>query len=232
MWRLRALRCERSVIDTAALSPPVAAVRTAAAPWHLRLLEAASAYLPLLLMGLLALGTWWLVKNTPVPEAERAAAPPRHEADYTMTNFLVQRFASDGVLRAQVEGDRMRHFPDTDTLEIDNPRVRAWAPDGRVTLATAARALSNGDGSEMQLLGGAHVVREATAKDEAVDFRGEFLHFFLNTERVRSHLPVTVQRGGTTVRAEAMEYDNLARVIEFKGRTRAVFAPPSRPGTK
>ena len=51
MWRLRALRCEPSVIDAAALSPPAAAVRAAAAPWHLRLLEAASAYLPLLLMG-------------------------------------------------------------------------------------------------------------------------------------------------------------------------------------
>jgi lipopolysaccharide export system protein LptC len=218
--------------ETANLSPPVPAPRAVAAPWHLRLLGLASAYLPMLLMVLLALGTWWLVKNTPVPETARAAAAPRHEPDYTMTNFLVQRFAADGTLRAQVEGDRMRHYPDTDTLEIDNPRVRALAPDGRVTVATAQRALSNGDGSEMQLLGGAHVVREAVAKDEAVDFRSEFLHFFLNTERVRSHLPVTVQRGGTTVRAEAMEYDNLARVVELKGRMRAVFAPPARPATK
>jgi lipopolysaccharide export system protein LptC len=214
------------------LAPPVPAPRAVAAPWHLRLIELASAYLPMLLMALLALGTWWLVKNTPVPEAERAAVAPRHEPDYTMTHFLVQRFAADGAMLAQIEGDRMRHYPDTDTLEIDQPRMRAIAPDGRVTVATALRALSNGDGSEMQLQGGAHVVREATAKDEAVDFRGEFLHFFLNTERVRSHLPVTVQRGATTVRAEAMEYDNLARVVEFKGRMRAVFAPPGRPATK
>ena len=28
-----------------------------------------SIYLPVLLMGLLALGTWWLVKNTPGPIA-------------------------------------------------------------------------------------------------------------------------------------------------------------------
>ena len=30
-------------------------------PWHLRLVETVSAYLPLLLMALLALATWWLV---------------------------------------------------------------------------------------------------------------------------------------------------------------------------
>ena len=40
-------------------------------PWHLRLREMLATYLPLLLMGVLALGTWWLVKNT--PSAERPA---------------------------------------------------------------------------------------------------------------------------------------------------------------
>jgi lipopolysaccharide export system protein LptC len=184
------------------------------------------------LMSLLALGTWWLVKNTPVSEGERPPVPPRHEPDYTMTDFMVQRFAADGAMRVQIEGERMRHYPDTDTLEIDQPRIRAITPDGRVTLASARRALSNGDGSEVQLIGAAQVVREAVGKQEAVEFRGEFLHAFLNTERVRSHLPVTVRRGGTEVRADAMEYDNLARVVDLKGRQRAVFAPPPRAPTK
>ena len=202
------------------------AQRALAAPWPGRLLEAASAYLPVLLMGLLALGTWWLIKNTPVPGGERAAVAPRHEPDYAMTNFLVQRFSADGAMRVQIEGDMLRHYPDTDTLEIDNARIRAIAPDSRVTLASAKRALSNGDASEVQLLGGAQVLREAVASDDAIEFRSEFLHAFLATERVRSHLPVTVKRGATEVRADGMEYDNLARVVELKGHMVAVFAPP------
>ena len=44
--------------------PPPAPVARAL-PWHLRLRDLLSAYLPLLLMALLALSTWWLVKNTP-----------------------------------------------------------------------------------------------------------------------------------------------------------------------
>jgi lipopolysaccharide export system protein LptC len=192
-------------------------------PWQARLLESLSSYLPLLLMALLALGTWWLVKNTPIREPERAAAPLRHEPDYQMSHFLVRRFAADGALRAQIEGDTMRHYPDTDTLEIDNVRVRAIAPDGRVTLATARSALANGDGSEVQLQGGAHVVREGANGDPALEFRGEFLHAFLNTEQVRSHLPVVVTHGGIELRADAMEYDNLARVVQLKGRVNASF---------
>ena len=214
------------------LSPAAARPRRVRLPWHLRLLEVFSAYLPVVLMSLLALGTWWLVKNTPVFEGERPPVPPRHEPDYTMTDFMVQRFAPDGAMRVQIEGVRMRHYPDNDTLEIDQPRIRAITPEGRVTVATARRALSNGDGSEVQLLGAAQVVREAYGKQEAVEFRGEFLHAFLNTEQVRSHLPVTVRRGATEVRADAMDYDNLSRIVDLKGRQRAVFAPPSRAPTK
>ena len=202
----------------------------AAAPWPMRLLDLVSAYLPLLMMAVLASGTWWLVRNAPSVDAPRAAVAPRHEPDYVMTNFVVQRFGSDGVLRTQIEGDRLRHFPDTDTLEVDAARIRAVGSDGVVTLADANKALANGDGSEMQLLGNAHVVRPAHGKEEAVEFRSEFLHAFRNVERLRSHLPVVVTQGQSVVRAQGMEYDNLSRVVDLKGRTSATFVPPRRPG--
>ena len=211
---------------SAALAAPAPVSQAALLRWHRRALDAVSAYLPVLLMALLALGTWWLVKNTPLFETERTSPPLTHEPDYTMSQFMVQRFGPDGAMRIQIEGDLMRHYPDTDTLEIDNPRIRAVGPDGHVTVATARRALSNGDGSEVQLSGGAHVVRLATAKGAAIEFRGEFLHAFISTERVRSHLPVVVTQGATEIRADAMAYDNLAGVLDFSGRVRAVFAPP------
>ena len=49
---------------------------------------------------------------------------------------------------------------------------------------------------------------------------------------MRSHLPVIVRRGATEVRADGMEYDNLARVVDLKGRMRAVFTPPGRNGSR
>ena len=202
-----------------------------------RLLDTVSAYLPLLLMALLALGTWWLVKNTPLFDKPLRSAPPRHEPDYTMARFKVQRFAPEGPLRVQIEGDLMRHYPDTNTIEIDNPRVRALTPDGRATVATARRAVSNGDGSEVQLSGGAHVVREALAgavnrsadSDAAVEFRSEFLHYFVNTEQIRSHLPVTLTQGRSQLRGDGLDFDNLNQRLELKGHVHAVFATPTAP---
>ena len=209
-------------------APPPPADRRLAGPWHLRVLPFLSAYLPLLLMALLALGTWWLVKNTPLPDTGRGDAPQRVEPDYAMTQFTVQRFAPDGRLRTQLEGDAMRHYPATDTLEVDNVRLRSIAPNGRVTLASARRALGNDDASEVQLLGGAHVVREAMASEDPIDFKGEFLHAFLLTEQLRSHLPVTVTRGRSVVNAGGLEYDNLAGLLQLKGHVSASFAQPTK----
>jgi lipopolysaccharide export system protein LptC len=196
--------------------------------WPQRLRQAAASYLPLLLMLLLALSTFWLVKNAPRPEEPRGPQVLRHEPDYTMQRFAVQRFGQDGRARGLLEGAALRHFPDTDTLEIDDVRLRAIGDDGRVTTATALRALSNADGSEVQLLGKAHVVSER-AGEAPIEFESEFLHAFANTERVKTHLPVVVRQAGSVLHAGGMEYDNLSRNVRLSGRVQAQLHPQPRP---
>jgi lipopolysaccharide export system protein LptC len=190
-----------------------------------RTLDVASAYVPLIVMAVVAAATWWLVQNAPQLDAPRAAPVARVDPDVTMTGVRIQRFAPDGRLRTQIEGERLRHFPATDTLEIDAARIRSIDAAGRVTVATAKRALSNADGSEVQLLGDAQVVREPTGDEQAIRFNGEFLHAFRNAEQLRSHLPVTVTQGDSVVRAGGMRYDHGTRTVDLPGRTRATFAP-------
>ena len=218
--------------EAAAVLPPAAPRASLAPRWQARLGAALASYLPLLVMGLLALGSWWLVSMTPIAEGPSAATPMRHEPDYTMRGFVVQRFGRDGAMKAQIEGDVAVHYPDTDTLEIENPRIRAIGSNGRVLRATAERALANGDGSEVQLRNRAHVVREGAANEEAIEFRSDFLHVFVNTERVQTHLPVTVVQGATELHAAGLAYDNLARSAELKGRMQGVFVDPASKGRR
>jgi lipopolysaccharide export system protein LptC len=196
-------------------------------PWRYRLLQALSSYLPLLLMALLAAGTWWLVRNTPQAPGARSAAPPSQTPDYTMTGFAITRFGPDGAVALRIDGDLLRHFPATDRLEVDGVRIQATAPDGRVTLATARHAVSNGDGSEIQLLGGAEVISQQPG-GERLEVRGEFLHAFLRFERLRSHLPVLVRHGSTEARAGGLDYDNLQRQLTLAGPVRATMVPRGR----
>ncbi len=194
----------------------------AAVPWPLRLRDALASYLPLVLMALLALATWWLVKNSPQPPGATVARVVGNEPDYTMQQFSLDRFTAAGPLRARIEGAEMRHFPATDRIEIDEPRIRAIGADGRVTLAQARRAIGNGDGSEMQLLGDARVTGD-DGKGDTVVLESDFLHAFLITEQVRTHLPVQVQTAGMRIQAAGLQYDNVSGLIELVGPMRAVL---------
>lgn len=196
-------------------------------PWHLRLRDALSSYLPILLMALLALATSWLVKNSPKPVGVEEARPLSSEPDYTMEQFAMERFDPTGKLKLRIEGATMRHIPATDRIEIDGPVIRAILPDGSVTLARARKALGAGDGSELQLLGGAEVVSERVGAETLV-MRGEFLHAFFVTEQIRSHLPVVVTVGSTEMKAQGLDYDHASRRLEMKGPLRSVVMP----GTK
>jgi lipopolysaccharide export system protein LptC len=193
-------------------------------------LDSASVYLPIVLMGILALATYWLVRNTPVLVEPPAAVAARHEPDYFLRSFAVKTFDAQGQLKSEVAGDQARHYPDTDTLEIDRARIRSVGATGLQTVATAKRALSNGDGSEVQLFGDAHVVRAAATDGSGqtiprLEFKGEFLHFFREPERLKSHQPVLLVRGADQFSADSMDFDNLHRVMELRGRVRGVLVP-------
>lgn len=190
-----------------------------------------SLYLPVMLMALLALGTWWLVRNAPMPQLPALERPPSHQPDYFMKDFSVKSFDAAGRLQSEVRGVMGRHYPDTDTLEIDQVNIRSIAPPGRVTVATANRALTNADASEVQLFGNAIVVREplpakpGRPAQPRLEFRGEFLHAYTQTERVRSDQPVTLRRGNDQFTADGMDYDNLDQVLQLRGRVRGVLQP-------
>lgn len=190
-----------------------------------------SLYLPVVLMGLLALGTWWLVRNAPAPLLAAVQREPGHQPDYFMKGFSVKSFDATGRLQSELQGAIGRHYPDTDTLEVDQVRMRSVTPEGRVTVATADRALSNADGSEVQLFGNAIVTREplparpGTPAQPRMEFRSDFLHAYTQTERVRSDKPVTLTRGNDRFTADGMDYDNLDQVVQLRGRVRGVLQP-------
>jgi len=187
-------------------------------------------YLPIVLMGVMAMATYWLVRNTPLGSETELEAAPRHVPDYFMRDFSVKVFDAQGKLKSEVVGTEGRHYPDTDTLEIDQIRIRAYSAEGRLTTAQSARGLINADGSEAQLFGKAVIVREAIQTAQGItlprsELRSEFLHLFANTEMVRTHLPVELMRGARDrFTAERMTYDNLDRTLLLSGRVRGSLA--------
>jgi lipopolysaccharide export system protein LptC len=187
-------------------------------------------YLPLAFMGLLALGTYWMVRSAPPPAQPAVQRPVRHEPDYFMQGFSIKTFDSAGRVRSEVMGDYVRHYPDTRWLEIDGIRIRSFDAKGNLSVASADRGLTNEDGSEVQLMGNAQVVRESISMPgekptPKMQFRGEFLHAFLTTERLLSHKPVELQRGSDRFTADRMDFDNVEQVLQLTGRVQGTLVP-------
>jgi lipopolysaccharide export system protein LptC len=192
--------------------------------------ERMSVYLPVILMGVIALGTYWLARNTPTLGPEQAKAAETHDPDQFMRRFSVKSFDASGRLKTELHGEEARHYPDTDTLEVDQPRLRSINERGIVTVATGKMAVSNADGSEVQLMGDA-VVTRAPYTDAAgratprLEIRGEYLHLYVNTERVTSNKPVEIMRGTDRLSGEGLAFDNVTQQLDMQGRVRAQIQP-------
>jgi lipopolysaccharide export system protein LptC len=181
-------------------------------------------YMPIVIMGILALGSWWLARNTPVIAANDMKREQRTEPDYFLTQFSLKSFDVQGELTSEVMGQKARHFPATDVLEIEQARFRS-SKGLQSTVGQGDRAYSNGDGSEVQLVGNAVVSREARKDAQgrelpSMEIRSEFLHAFLHTEEVKSHKPVTVRRGADVFGGDAMTYNKVEGIVQLDGRVR------------
>ena len=187
------------------------------------------AWLPALMMGLFALATAWLVRQTPGFNASAPERPVLHEPDYQMRQFSVRSFDAEGRLKSELMGIEGHHFPDTDTLEVAQPRVRSFDAQGQLTVGRAERGLSNGEGTDIQLYGQARVVREAAAAAgdrtgaPRLEFRGEYLHAWTEDKRVSSDQPVELLRGADRFTGDRFDYDEKSGIANLRGSVRGVI---------
>lgn len=189
-----------------------------------------SAYLPALLMALFALGTWWLVRSVPSTSGGAADRSVRHEPDYYMHQFSVKSFTPAGALKSEIIGAVGHHYPDNDTLEVSAPRLRSFSDEGHLTVATAQRGVSSGDGDDIRLYGNAHVVREVATRPDGskmprLEFRGEYLRALVKADQVMSDKPVELTRGNDRFTGDAFQYDHKNGVALLTGRVRGVIQP-------
>ncbi|GAB4211455.1 MAG: hypothetical protein Fur007_01780 [Rhodoferax sp.] len=190
-----------------------------------RALEQVWLYLPVLIMGLLALSTYWLVRNT--PGLESVSAQPRSlppGPDYDMLGMAVKSYDAQGLLKSEVRGARAQHFPSDGRLEIDAVMVHAFDTAGRLLVASAQHAQTDRSGQQVALRGTVRLVRAAGPRGP-ISLAGEQLHIDLERQRVRADQPVTFTHGTDRFMADRMDYDHAQRRVVLQGRVRGVMNP-------
>jgi lipopolysaccharide export system protein LptC len=189
-----------------------------------RLLDRLSLYLPLILMGFLALGSWWLVRSMPERVSPDKSKPLRQEPDYRLHQFWVKSFDSTGRMTREVGGDTARHYPAVDEMHIDNVRIFAESEKGVKIRAQALSGVATGDGERVTLMGQALVVREADAQSPRTELHGERLLALTQQERLLSSDPVRITRDRDVFTAQTLNFNSQTGEFLLEGRVRGLLA--------
>jgi len=194
-----------------------------------QLWDIALAYMPLFMLSLLLLLSIWLVRNAPTSPPPEAQLPLSHTPDYEFTRFTLKSYDINGKILSAMKGEKAQHFQDTLNTLVQSPDVWVFS-DKRLTTATAKQALTNEDGSQVQLMGSAMLKRDdknSVSKTEQIN--SDFLHFYADTDTLVTHLPVSIIRGEDRFFADSLHADNVSQVLQLKGRVKVKIVPMQSP---
>jgi len=185
--------------------------------------------LPLLMVAMLALGSYWMVRSAPGVDTGELPRPPDDTPDYLIEGFTVQKFDANGRLSALLQGASAQRLPDAPWIEIQKFTFRSTDAQGQGKLASADQGLSNPDNNEFQLSGNARMVRAAHPAGDypRLEIRGDFLHVWTEPEKVESDRPVQIVHGKHRIRADSLQYDGTTRALQMDGRVQAIFVNES-----
>lgn len=188
-----------------------------------------SLYLPVMIMGGLALISYWVLRSTPAPQLPPTVRPLQHQPDYVMRGFSVQTFDAHGRLKNEVLGQTARHYPDTEVLEIDQAELRSLVDGQPQTRASASRLSVNADQTRYQLDGQVRIIRAAYPNTSGpasptMTFAGESLLINTQDHTISSSRQVLITRGNDRISANQMHYSDTLRQANLQGHVRTILA--------
>ena len=206
------------------------------ADWHkAHLGQQLQALLPVLLLGSLALLTYWLVQNSPILAEDTSAQSASVKPNAYFHRFRLVSFGAKGEWEMQLSGHRASHRADIERYDIDAPQLlRRDTQTGAATQVSAQKGRINESGSVVQLYGQAVIQRPAHlgvngVPSKAFEIRSEYLLLDDDRHALETNQPVVITQGQDRFSAERMLALQQDGKLELNGRVRGTLMPPVKP---
>ena len=193
-----------------------------------RLLDALSLYLPMIVLALLACGSWWLVRSMPALSSPPTNKPVRQDPDYRLSDFSMKSFDTTGQMTREVAGKSAQHFPSTEELHIEQIRIFAQNDRGGRMNAQAKQGIASDDGAKVTLVGQAQAIKHSQADSPQIELRGERLVALPDEDRIESLDPVNITRDRDVFTANTMNFNSNTGEYVLQGRVRGVLVPKTQ----
>jgi lipopolysaccharide export system protein LptC len=188
--------------------------------WHtlLRLM-------PLILMGSLTLATFWMVqKNQPTEKSllERVRA---HEPDYIINNGALSTLSEQGTTKYRMLGNKVTHYDDDASIDIDKPRIRLFQPDKAPVTVKSDIGHLDGDLTILDLIGNASIFRPAqaeTATERATSrmlATSSYYKVLINDDIIETDKPITLEQGMSIMNStDGGTFNNIEQSMMLSGQ--------------
>jgi len=179
-------------------------------------------WLPIGFVALLTLMSAWLNQLAERPQVQDNTGFT-HDPDYIVEHFNVQAFDISGKPRHRLIAQRMTHYMDDDTTELDQPRFRLTTADQAPVDISARRGLMFGDRDSVHFLGDVRATRSASRDQTAFILTGEHLRAVPDAGLLSSDKPVILRQGKSVIHAGGLYVDDHNQRLELTGGVRGLY---------
>jgi len=183
--------------------------------------------MPLILMGLLTLLTFWLVqKNTP-PEKSTLERVRLHEPDYTIKDGALSALNELGNTKYRILGNKVTHYDDDASIDILTPRMRFFQLDKAPVTVKSDTGHLDGDLTILDLFDNASIFRPAQAASptQPATLRmlasSSYFKVLINDDIIETNRPITLEQGMSIMNStEGGIFNNVEQSMVLTGQVK------------
>ncbi|HEX7156692.1 MAG TPA: LPS export ABC transporter periplasmic protein LptC [Burkholderiaceae bacterium] len=177
----------------------------------------------IVLLAVVLMTSYWYSQSLLVVSG--TGAPRAGSVDFFAEGIALTQFDLLGRARYKLFADRMTHYPDSDDVDMTQPRMVSLRPDQPQVRASALAAHVENNGERILLNGDVVITRAADGPQPSMRIETQALLALPDSDRYSTDQPVQVDRGSAQVKAVGMDFDNIARRVVFQSDVRSLIAP-------
>jgi len=182
----------------------------------------------LLLVSFLAIISGWVfqsIENRPILTKEKL----RHDPDYFLKNFTATTMNQKGQPAYQVKATQLKHFPDNDSMELQQPLFSFYENNIKTWTAQANEALVTQDNNKINLKGDV-ILSQVLSSDKnlPITLTAEQLTIEPKKNIAHTKSKIKLHRGNNTIQSVGMKANMNKNRIEFLSKTRSHYVLPAK----
>lgn len=184
-------------------------------------------WLPLLPLLALLGATYWLNQQAQ-PDPDLPTSTLRHDPDAIVDGFSATNLNKAGSPSFILHADKMMHYSDDDSTELDEPRITLLDENNLPLYASAKTGNISSKGDEVILSGGVTVQRGASSGRNAMNLETEYLRVLPEQGLLNTDKAIELTEIDSVIKAVGLELNNNTRTLQLLSRVTTEYASSTR----